>query len=170
MRAAWGDRFWWVSLFTVYGLQAAILWIVASPIVVGQSMPAPARWTWLDFLGALLWLAGFLFETVGDAQLRAFKAEPANRGMVMDRGLWRYTRHPNYFGDALLWWGLWLIAAQTTWGLATVVSPLAMTFLLTRVSGVPMLERQMRKSRPGYDDYCRRTSAFFPWPPKERLM
>lgn len=168
MRAAWGERFWWVSLFTVYGLQAAILWLVALPLVVGQSSPVPDRITWLDLLGAAVWLAGFLFETIGDAQLRAFKTDPENRGKVMDRGLWRYTRHPNYFGDALLWWGLFLVAAQTRLGVVTMVSPLVMTFLLTRVSGVPMLERQLRKSRPGYEDYCRRTSRFFPWAPKEK--
>jgi steroid 5-alpha reductase family enzyme len=167
MRHAWGDRFWWVSLFTVYILQAAILWVVALPIVFGQSSATPARLTWIDALGALVWLAGFVFETVGDAQLRAFKADPANRGKVMDRGLWRYTRHPNYFGDALLWWGLFLIAAQAHLGLIAVVSPLVMTFLLTRVSGVPMLERQLLRTRPGYEEYCRRTNAFFPWPPKE---
>jgi steroid 5-alpha reductase family enzyme len=166
MRASWGARFWWVSLLTVFALQGVLMWLVSLPLVVGQASPTPARLTWLDGLGALVWLVGFAFEAIGDAQLRAFKADPANRGRVMDRGLWRFTRHPNYFGDALLWWGIFLVASQAEHGPWTVVSPLIMTFLLTRISGVPMLERQLRKTRPGYDEYCRRTSAFFPWPPR----
>ncbi|HVS15657.1 MAG TPA: DUF1295 domain-containing protein [Thermoanaerobaculia bacterium] len=167
MRASWGDRFSWTSLLTVFALQGALMWLVALPLVVGQASPTPGRLTWLDALGALTWLAGFAFEAIGDAQLRAFKADPASRGKVMDRGLWRYTRHPNYFGDALLWWGIFLVASQTEHGRWTVVSPLIMSFLLTRISGVPLLERRLEKTRPGYQDYRRRTSAFFPWPPKE---
>jgi steroid 5-alpha reductase family enzyme len=139
---------------------------VSLPLQIGQASATPASLGWLDGLGALVWLLGFAFEAIGDAQLRAFKADPTNRGKVMDRGLWRYTRHPNYFGDALLWWGLFLIASHTEHGLWTVVSPVIMTFLLTRISGVPMLERQLKKTRPGYEEYCRRTSAFFPWPPR----
>jgi steroid 5-alpha reductase family enzyme len=166
MRAYWGERFWWVSLLTVFLLQGVLLWLVSLPLQVGQASATPERLTWLDALGALVWLVGFAFEAIGDAQLRAFKADPANRGQVMDRGLWRYTRHPNYFGDALLWWGIFLVASQTEGGLWTVASPLIMTFLLTRLSGVPMLERQLRKTRPGYAEYCQRTSAFFPLPPR----
>jgi steroid 5-alpha reductase family enzyme len=115
-------------------------------------------------VGAALTLAGVLFETVGDLQLARFKADPANRGKVMDRGLWRYTRHPNYFGDFLVWWGLFGLAAASgnPW---TVVSPALMSFLLLRVSGVTLLEASMR-ARPGYDAYVRRTSAFVPWPPR----
>jgi steroid 5-alpha reductase family enzyme len=103
---------------------------------------------------------------MGDFQLARFKADPANKGKVMDRGLWRYTRHPNYFGDATLWWGYWIIAAGTPWGFATIFAPALMTFMLTRVSGVAMLERTIGRRRPGYDEYVRRTSAFFPLPPK----
>ncbi|HVS63058.1 MAG TPA: DUF1295 domain-containing protein [Thermoanaerobaculia bacterium] len=167
MRASWGSRFPWVSLFTVFLLQGVLLWLVSLPLQVGQASTTPAELTWLDAAGALLWVVGFGFETIGDAQLRAFKADPANRGEVMDRGLWRYTRHPNYFGDALLWWGIFLVASQTEHGPWTVVSPLIMTFLLTRISGVPMLERHLRRTRQGYDEYCRRTSVFFPLPPKK---
>ena len=166
MRASWGARFWWVSLLTVFVLQGALMWLVALPLQVGQASPTPDRLTWVDAAGAIVSLVGFGFEAIGDAQLRAFKADPANRGRVMDRGLWRYTRHPNYFGDALLWWGIFLVASHTRQGWWTVLSPLIMTFLLTRISGVPMLERQLRKTRPGYDEYCRRTSAFFPLPPR----
>ena len=111
-------------------------------------------------------LVGWLFESVGDLQLARFKANPDNRGKVMDRGLWRYTRHPNYFGDFLVWWGLYLIAAAGgTWW--TIFSPILMSFLLMRVSGVTLLEHSLKKNRPGYEDYVARTSSFFPWPPRQ---
>ena len=111
-------------------------------------------------------LVGIGFETIGDWQLRRFRADAANKGKVLDTGLWRYTRHPNYFGDTCVWWGLWLIAAETTIGLWAVAGPLLLTWLLTRLSGVPMLEYSLKKRRPGYEDYIRRTSSFIPWPPK----
>ena len=109
---------------------------------------------------------GFLFETVGDAQLARFKADPANEGQVMDRGLWRYTRHPNYFGDFCVWWGIFLVAAETGPGRWGIVGPIVMSVLLLRVSGVAMLEKTIGKRRPGYAEYVARTSAFFPRPPK----
>jgi steroid 5-alpha reductase family enzyme len=168
MRSYWGAaRFLWVSFLTVFLLQGVLMWLVSLPLQIGQASPTPAQLNWVDGLGALLWLCGILFEAVGDAQLARFKADPANRLEVMDRGLWRYTRHPNYFGDALLWWGLFVIAAQTEHGLWALASPLIMTFLLTRISGVPMLERDMARRKPSYADYIERTSAFFPWPPKQ---
>jgi steroid 5-alpha reductase family enzyme len=120
----------------------------------------------LDALGALLFAIGLGFESVGDLQLARFKADPANAGRVMDRGLWRYTRHPNYFGDCLVWWGLFAIALATPAGVFTVLSPVAMTFLLLRVSGVALLERSIVKRRPEYRDYIERTSAFVPLPPR----
>ncbi len=167
MRAFWGaDRFPWISLFTVFGLQGLLMWLVSLPVQAGQGTPQPAQLGALDAIGVGVWAIGLVFEVLGDDQLRRFKADPANRGLVMDRGLWRYTRHPNYFGDALVWWGLFLIALSAPANWWTIVSPLIMTFLLTRISGVPMLERHLRRSRPGYDDYCRRTSAFFPLPPR----
>jgi steroid 5-alpha reductase family enzyme len=165
MRRHWGPRFGIVSLATVFGLQAALMWLVSLPVAVAMAAPSPTAFTVTDVAGTLLWLAGFGFEAIGDAQLRRFRAEAANHGKVMDQGLWRYTRHPNYFGDALLWWGLWLVAAGVDGGAWTVVSPLVMTFLLRRISGVPLLEKHMRRSRPGYEEYCRRTSEFFPRPP-----
>ncbi len=116
--------------------------------------------------GVALWAVGLVFETVGDAQLSRFKADPANRGKVLDRGLWRYTRHPNYFGDFCVWWGLWLVAAEAGWPALTVVGPIVMSILLMRVSGVTLLERDIAQRRPGYADYVRRTSAFFPGPPR----
>jgi len=158
-----GPAWWWQSYFRVFLLQGGLLWVISAPLLAAQAA-APARLTGLDLLGAGLWLVGFLFESIGDAQLARFKANPANRGKVMDRGLWRYTRHPNYFGDAAQWWGLFLMAAAAG-GWWTVFSPLLMTVLLLRVSGVALLERSL-SARPGYAEYAARTSAFFPWFPK----
>jgi len=165
MRAGHGERFWLVSLFTVFLLQGALVLLISLPLQAAISAPAAPLGP-LDLVGLAVFAAGFLFEAVGDAQLRRFKADPASRGQVMDRGLWRYTRHPNYFGDALLWWGFGLlgVAAGAPW---TLVSPAVMTFLLLRVSGVAMLERDIGDRRPGYRAYVARTSAFFPWFPKE---
>lgn len=159
------ERYWWVSFFQVFLLQGGLMWIISTPLLAAQLSPAPAGWTVWDGLGALLWGVGFAFETIGDWQLARFKADPANKGQVMTRGLWRYTRHPNYFGDACVWWGLWLIACSAPWGWVTVFAPALMTFMLVRVSGVALLEQNMSR-RPGYAAYVARTSAFFPWPPR----
>lgn len=168
MRKRHGERFPWVSLYTVFGLQGALMWVISLPVQVAQISPVPARLTWLDGLAALLWAVGLLFESVGDWQLARFKADATNHGKVMDRGLWAYTRHPNYFGDALAWWAFFLIALATPGGVWTVISPLLMTFMLMRVSGVALLERKLVKTRPEYDAYRRRTNAFFPWFPRAR--
>ena len=166
MRASHGQAFWWRSLFTVFWLQGAILWFVAVPLLVAVQAAHPAALTAVDGLGVLLFAVGFSFEVVGDRQLRRFRADPSNRGRVLDRGLWRYTRHPNYFGDAALWWGLYAIAAATPNGWLTVLSPVLMTFLLMRVSGVTLLEQNLKASKPGYHAYVARTPAFFPWLPR----
>ena len=165
-RARWGSRFWWVSLFTVFLLQGAIMFVVSLPVQVVGAGPTPSRLGLWDLLGAAVWLLGFSFEAIGDAQLARFKAGPAGRGAVMDRGLWRYTRHPNYFGDAALWWGIGLIGVATPWGWMALLGPAVMTYMLVRVSGVAMLEKDIVERRPGYADYVRRTSAFLPRPPK----
>lgn len=154
------------SLQLVFAMQAPLLFIVCLPAQLGQIAAEPATTGWLAFAGKCLALLGIGFETIGDWQLRRFRADPASKGKVLDTGLWRYTRHPNYFGDCCVWWGLWLIAAETTPGLWAIAGPLLLTWLLTRLSGVPMLEHALRKRRPGYEDYIRRTSSFFPWPPK----
>jgi steroid 5-alpha reductase family enzyme len=166
MRASQGPAFWWRSLVTVFWLQGAILWFVALPVLVAVRATSPAALTALDGLGVVIFVVGFGFEVVGDAQLERFKAEPSNRGHVLDRGLWRYTRHPNYFGDATLWWGIYAIAAATPRGWLTVLSPALMTFLLVRVSGVTLLEDGLKASKPGYPAYVARTPAFFPWFPR----
>lgn len=166
MRASHGRAFWWRSLFTVFWLQGAILWFVALPLLIAVRAARPAELTAVDVLGVVLFAVGFGFEVVGDYQLERFKAEPSNRGHVLDRGLWRYTRHPNYFGDATLWWGLYAIAAAAPGGWLTVLSPALMTFLLMRVSGVTLLEDGLKASKSGYRAYIARTPAFFPWFPR----
>lgn len=166
MRRRHGERFGRVSLVTVFGLQGVLQWGISLPLQVAPLRPGDAALGALDAAGLAVFAVGLFFEAVGDLQLARFRAEPANRGRVMDRGLWRYTRHPNYFGDCLAWWGLWLVAAGTPLGPWTIVSPLAMTFLLLRVSGVPILERGLAKTRPGYAAYAARTPAFVPWLPK----
>jgi steroid 5-alpha reductase family enzyme len=166
MRRHWGDRFARVSLVTVFGLQAALMWFVSLPVQIVQISGADGL-GFLDALGVAIFATGLLFESVGDVQLARFRADPANRGKVMDLGLWRYTRHPNYFGDSLAWWGLFTIALSTPLGAFTVLSPAVMTFFLIRISGVALLERSIAKRRPGYTDYVRRTSAFVPMPPRD---
>ena len=161
MRRRHGDRFWIVSLATVFGLQGALMLVVSLPVQIAQAVPGPPVGA-IDAAGLALVAVGLFFETVGDAQLARFRADPANRGQVMDRGLWRYTRHPNYFGDAVVWWGLGLLACAVPWGFVGLGSSALMTFLLLRVSGVALLERGLRGSKPGWDDYVARTSAFVP--------
>ncbi|HMT45257.1 MAG TPA: DUF1295 domain-containing protein [Chakrabartia sp.] len=159
-----GWSFGKAALIQVFAMQGPLLFIVCLPAQAGQVPDGPELGL-LSAIGAAVALTGILLETVGDAQLNAFRANPANRGQVLQTGLWRYTRHPNYFGDTCLWWGIWLIALEAGMGW-TVIGPALLTWLLTRLSGVPMLERALTKSRPGYADYVARTSAFFPWPPK----
>ena len=165
MRRKHGARFPLVSLYTVFAFQGALMWVVSLPVQLGQADDGVSVGP-LAVIGVLLWVVGFVFETVGDAQLARFKKDPANAGKVMDRGLWSLTRHPNYFGDAVQWWGIGIVAAEAGTAAIGLIGPVVMTFLLTRVSGVPMLEHSMAKRRPGYEDYVRRTSAFFPRPPR----
>ncbi len=165
MRRYHGARFWWVSLGTVFLLQGVILWIVAQPLLVSLTLAPTTAWSLIDGLGVFLWAGGLLFESIGDWQLARFKSDPDNKGRVMDRGLWRYTRHPNYFGDACVWWGVYLVAAAGGAGW-TFFSPLLMTFLLMKVSGVTLLEHDIADRRPDYAAYQARTSAFIPWPPR----
>jgi steroid 5-alpha reductase family enzyme len=167
MRRHWGPRFPWISLATVFALQGVLQWIVSLPLQLAAAAPGEAPLGVGDVLGAAAFAIGFGFEAIGDAQLARFLANPANAGRVMDRGLWRYTRHPNYFGDALAHWGLFAIALGTPHGAFAVVSPVLMTFLLLRVSGVALLERSIAKRRPEYAEYRRRTSAFLPIPPRD---
>ena len=166
MRASHGRAFWWRSLFTVFWLQGAILWFVALPLLVAVRATQPSALTAVDGLGIVFFAIGFGFEVIGDYQLDRFRAEASNLGTVLDRGLWRYTRHPNSFGDATMWWGMYAMAASTPNGWLTVLSPSLMTLLLMRVSGVTLLEDGLKASKPGYRAYIARTPAFFPWFPR----
>ncbi len=165
MRRRVGDGFAIQSLFTVFLFQAVLISVVALPVHLAMTPTEPAVRS-IAILGVCVWGLGFFFETVGDAQLVRFKADPANEGQVLDWGLWRYTRHPNYFGASCAWWGIWLVAADTPaarWG---IIGPIVMTVLLMRVSGIPILERGLHRRRSGYDEYVARTSTFFPRPPR----
>jgi steroid 5-alpha reductase family enzyme len=166
-RRASGDRFWIVSLFKVFWLQALFLWVISAVVQIPQASVQPAHFTAWDAAGALLWAVGFVFETAADAQLARFKADPASKGRVMDRGLWRYSRHPNYFGECLIWWGFFLIALSVSGAWWTVISPLIITLVLLKMTGVALTERSIVDTRPAYRDYQRRTSTFIPWFPKE---
>jgi steroid 5-alpha reductase family enzyme len=159
--ASWPAR----SLVQVFWLQPVLAWIISAPLLVG--IGSPAGWNWLDALGVGIWVIGFAFESIGDYQLTAFTRDPGNRGRTMRAGLWRFSRHPNYFGDAAQWWGLWLIAAAAG-GWWTVFAPILMTFLLVRVSGVGLLEQTIADRRAGYREYMASTSAFIPLPPRHR--
>ena len=159
-----GPRWWWFSFFQVFLLQGVLMWIISAPLIAAQTSGYPVIITPLDMIGVVLWLIGMFFEALGDLQLMLFKANPANKGKLLTTGVWRFTRHPNYFGESALWWGYYVIAlASGSWW--TVFSPIIMTWLLLRVSGVAMLERTM-KVKSGYEEYMKNTSAFFPWFPK----
>jgi steroid 5-alpha reductase family enzyme len=155
------------SLQAVFGLQGPLQFVVALPVQLGQIGGGGAVGA-LGYAGAALAVVGILFETIGDWQLVRFKADAANRERILDTGLWRITRHPNYFGDCCVWWGLWLIAAQSGIGLWSLPGPVLLTFLLTRWSGMPTIEGRMRRKKKGYDMYVKRTPAFVPWFPKAR--
>ena len=150
----------------IYWAQGRVMWFVSLPVQVAMYQQAPVgAVTWL---GVAVWAVGFGFEAVGDAQLRRFRADPANAGRVLDRGLWRYTRHPNYFGDAVVWFGLWLLACSHWLGVLTVVAPVYMTNMLVRHTGKRLLEKHMARSKgTAYVDYVSRTSGFVPWPPRK---
>lgn len=150
----------------VFVLQGFITWFVSIPLQLSAvTGPTPTHLTAVTVLGVAVWLVGVTFEAVGDRQLKVFKSDPANRGVVMDRGLWAWTRHPNYFGDAAVWWGLWLITINGWVSLATVGSPLLMTYFLVYVTGARLTEKLMA-GRPGFDEYRQRTAFFFPRPPR----
>jgi steroid 5-alpha reductase family enzyme len=152
------------ALRVVYLPQLLILWVACLPLPAGMLQRAPVGA--ITVVGAVLWLAGFVFETAGDWQLARFRADPGHRGQIMDRGLWRYTRHPNYFGDACMWWGLFAISYGSAIQLATIACPLVMTIILTKGTGKRLTERRMTRNRPGYAEYVARTSGFIPMPPR----
>lgn len=163
MRQADGNRHWY-ALRRIYLTQAAVMWFVSLPAQVAMfETPALGAVAWV---GVGVWAVGVFFETVGDYQLQVFRDDPDSHGKVLDTGLWRYTRHPNYFGDACVWWGIALVAFSAWPGVLTVLSPVLMTWLLARGTGKPLLEKDIAERRPAYVDYVRRTSGFVPLPPK----
>ena len=164
-RAQHPDTWWIRSYFKVFLLQGVVAWLVAMPLYYAISRALPATLTMWDWAGLVVFAAGFLFEAIGDEQLRRFKANPANKGRVMNTGLWRYTRHPNYFGEAVLWWGLGLIGVAAG-GWLGLAGPAIITYLLIRVSGVAMLEKTLKETKPGYAEYVTNTQAFFPRLPR----
>lgn len=168
--AAWrkehGKNWWWYSFFQTFMLQGTLMWVVSLPLMATHFFQDGPATGLLSILGIVLWVIGFFFEVMGDLQLARFKKNPENKGKLLTTGVWRYTRHPNYFGDAAQWWAFFLfaLAGGALW---TVISPILMTFLLVRVSGVALLEKSLRKQKPGYEEYVRKTSAFIPWFPKK---
>ncbi len=166
-RSSWGKRYWWGSLFQVFLLQAFLCWLISLSVQAGMLSKEPAQLSWLAWVGTAVWIFGYFFEVVGDWQLTRFKSNPENRGKVMNQGLWYYTRHPNYFGEAVMWWGIFLIVMEDWRNGWTIISPLLITYLLLKVSGVKLLEKTVVKRRPKYAEYQRRTNAFVPWFPKK---
>jgi len=164
MRKRWGPAFPVISFLTVYTLQGTLMWIVSLPVQLSHRQEGSIGA--LAIIGVVLWLVGFYFESVGDLQLRRFKADPSNEGKVLDTGLWRYTRHPNYFGDACVWWGIALVACSVSVGRWGLIGAAVMNLLLLKVSGVALLERSLKRRKPDYQAYVERTSAFIPRPPK----
>jgi steroid 5-alpha reductase family enzyme len=154
------------SLIVVFWLQAALAWIIAWPVLPVVKSAAPL--IWLDILGIVLFNVGLVFQAIADFQLTRFKADPTQHGRVMDRGLWRYSRHPNFFAEFVVWWSLYLLAISAHAPIWTILSPLLISFLLIKVSGIPLLEADIAERRPGYREYIERTSAFLPWPPKPK--
>jgi steroid 5-alpha reductase family enzyme len=161
-----GAAWWWRSYFKVFLLQGILMWLIAASIVAAQTAALPNHLIWLDYVAIPIWAIGFFFEAGGDWQLARFRANPVNKGKVLNTGVWRYTRHPNYFGDATQWWGFYLIAlaAGAYW---TIFSPIIMTGLLMRVSGVTLLEKTLKETKPGYKEYVETTSEFVPWFPRK---
>jgi steroid 5-alpha reductase family enzyme len=161
------DRaFIWLSLRQVFLLQGVVLWLVSLPVQVGQIYRVPAELGVPAALGTAVWLLGFVFETVADRQLARFRADPANKGKVLDTGLWRYSRHPNYFGELCVWWGLFLVACDNPWGLMTIIGPIGYTHLIVNVTGQRTLDKKLARDKPGYREYMERTSGLIPLPPR----
>lgn len=161
-RKQWGKNWVWRSYLQVFILQGFFMYIIALPLIIAFGQPMQAPLGWLDAVGVLVFGIGFLFEAIGDYQLLRFKNNPHNKGKIMTIGLWRYTRHPNYFGECVLWWGIFIVAIGAGWWCLSLISPVVLTWLLTRVSGVPMLEHKYRNN-PQFAEYCRQTPAFLPW-------
>lgn len=162
-RKSYGEkRYWWISFFQTFLLQGILLWIVSVTLLGAQFYGADKNPGILDFAGILLWIIGFIFEAGGDLQLAKFRSDPSNKGKILDTGFWKYTRHPNYFGDSAVWWGYGLFSVSAGSYLPALGSIL-MTYLIIRISGVKLLEKSLKEKKPGYSEYMKKTSAFLPW-------
>jgi steroid 5-alpha reductase family enzyme len=164
-REEWGRHWLLRSYLQVFLLQGFLLYLISLP-VIWTILAKPSPWSGLDALGLAVWIVGFVFEAVGDFQLARFKKDPAHRGKIIQTGLWRYSRHPNYFGEVTLWWGIYLLALSAPGGWMTIIGPLTITFLILKVSGIPLLEKKY-VNNAAFQEYARRTSAFFPLPPRK---
>jgi steroid 5-alpha reductase family enzyme len=162
-RKKYGDSFWWVSLFKVFLVQSVFQWIIALGVQYGQIFSSPPHLTILDVLGLGIWSIGFIIESLADWQLKKFLADPSNKGKIMNRQLWKYSRHPNYFGETLIWWGFFVIVLPTPWGIWTIISPLLITYTLLRLTGVTLMEETLFAQNPEYQRYIEQTSSFIPW-------
>jgi steroid 5-alpha reductase family enzyme len=160
-------RYWWISFFQVFLLQGILMWLISAPLLGAQSHGSDRPLGILDWSGIAVWMIGFLFEAGGDVQLAQFRAKPENKGKVLERGFWRFTRHPNYFGDSAVWWGYGLLCLAAG-SYLPVLGSIVMTALIIRVSGVVMLEKTLRETKPQYKKYIERTSVFFPWFPRKK--
>lgn len=165
-RDSWGKIFYIRSFLQVYVLQGLLMVVIGYPFIHAAVYGKGASLSVLSVVGLVVWLVGYFFEVVGDYQLDTFIHNPQNKGLLMDKGLWKYTRHPNYFGEVTMWWGIWLMVITMPYGLLAIVSPLTITFLILKVSGVPMLEKKFEND-PAFQEYKKRTSVFFPLPPKQ---
>jgi steroid 5-alpha reductase family enzyme len=166
-RRKYGEkRYWWISFFQTFFLQGLLMWIISAPLLGAQYLGGDKPIGIIDFLGVLFWLIGFLFEAVGDLQLAKFRSNPENKGKVLSTGLWKYTRHPNYFGDASVWWGYGLICLSAG-SYIPIIGTLLMTGLIIKVSGVALLEKTLIEQKSQYKEYIEKTSSFIPWFPKK---
>ena len=160
------NRYWWISFFQTFLLQGVLMWLISAPLLGAQYYSEAKPLGFPDYAAIALWLTGFIFEAGGDWQLSSFKADPSNKGKVLDRGFWRYTRHPNYFGDSAVWWGFGLLSLGAG-SYISALGSLLMTGLIIKVSGVALLEKSLKEQKPEYREYIRKTSSFLPWFPKK---
>lgn len=166
-RKKYGEkRYWWISFFQTFLMQGVLMWLISAPLLGAQYIGINNSLNFLDYIGLFFWIIGFAFEAGGDYQLSVFKANPLNKGKVMNRGFWRYTRHPNYFGDSSIWWGYGFMCLAAG-GNFLVLGSILMTVLIIKVSGVPLLEKSLKEQKPEYKEYIEKTSAFLPWFPKK---
>jgi steroid 5-alpha reductase family enzyme len=165
-RKKYGSRYWWVSFFQTFLLQGILMWLISAPLLGAQYYGRNISLGIIDYIGVFFWITGFYFESAGDLQLARFKSDPANKNKVMDKGLWHYTRHPNYFGDSSVWWGFGFLCFATG-SYLPVLGSFLMTVIIIKVTGVGLLEKSLKVRKPQYKDYIERTSSFIPWFPKK---